>query len=271
LHEEEAEFGGGFEDEFAVAVGVGGIVEGDELVGEGASLVGEIGEASAQGFGRGSAAPGAAGFVEDLGDGLENLWGVLRDEADGFALDEKAVFADGGFDGEVLAGREADELGEFEVDGAEAVEERDEVVGMAAADGEVGAAEGSPGWGDGAVELLLANAAEELGVGGGTASGDSAKGAALAEETAEVEGLEGIGEDLWFVHRDSGAPKRANFSPLRLIGLFIIKELVVWKRQKRAKNSPLLTIQPCQRVAPLISWYGWGGRNPGARRRVVGR
>ena len=33
-----------------------------------------IWEASAQGFGRGSAAPGAAGFVEDLGDGLENLW-----------------------------------------------------------------------------------------------------------------------------------------------------------------------------------------------------
>ena len=43
-----------------------------------------IWEASAQGFGRGSAAPGAAGFVEDLGDGLENLWGVLGDEADGF-------------------------------------------------------------------------------------------------------------------------------------------------------------------------------------------
>src|ERR1017187_7247363 len=34
------------------------------------------------------------------------------------------------------------------------------------------------------------------------------------------------------------------FCPLRLIGLFIIKELVVWKRQKRPKNSPFLTIQP---------------------------
>jgi hypothetical protein len=57
---------------------------------------------------------------------------------------------------------------------------------MAPGDGEVSAAEGSPGRGTGQVELLVVNAAEELGVGGGTASGDSGKGAALAEHAAEV-------------------------------------------------------------------------------------
>ncbi len=47
LHEDEAEFGSGLEDEVAVALGVGGIVEGDELVGDGASAKGEIGNAGA--------------------------------------------------------------------------------------------------------------------------------------------------------------------------------------------------------------------------------
>ena len=123
LHEDHAEFGGGFENEFAVALGVEGIVEGDELVGDGAAAAGEIGDASAEGFGRESAVLGAAGFVEKLADGFEQLGRVVGDEADGFAIDEEGVLADGGFDGEVLLRREADELGEFEVDGAEAVEE----------------------------------------------------------------------------------------------------------------------------------------------------
>ena len=190
LHEDEAQFGGGFEDEFAVALGAGGIVEGDELVGDGAAAAGEIGDAGAEGLGRESGAPGAAGFAEELADGFEDLGGVLGDEADGFAVDEDAVFAEDGFDGEILPGRDADELGDFEIGGAEAVEESDEAVGVAAGDGEVGAAERPPGWGEGPVELFVANAAEELGVGGGTASADSGKGAALAEEAAEVYGLD---------------------------------------------------------------------------------
>jgi hypothetical protein len=52
LHEDEAQFGGGFEDEFTVTLGVAGIVEGDDLVGDGAATAGEIGDAGAQGFGR---------------------------------------------------------------------------------------------------------------------------------------------------------------------------------------------------------------------------
>jgi hypothetical protein len=151
---------------------VGGIVEGDELVGDVAAAAGETGEAGAQGGGQEIAALGAAGFVEDLADGFEDLGGVLGDEADGFAIDDDAVFADGGLDGKILAGRDADELGEFEVDGTEAVEEGDEAVGVAAADGEVGAAETFPGSGEREVELLVVDAAEELGVGGGTTSGD---------------------------------------------------------------------------------------------------
>jgi hypothetical protein len=181
LHEDHAEFGGGFEDEFAVAPGVAGIVEGDELVGDGAAAVGEIGDAGVEGLGRESMALAAAGFAEDLADGFEERGSVLGDEADGFAVDEEAVFEDSGFDGEILPGREANELGELKVDGAEAVEERDQAVGMAAADGEVGAAELLPGCGVREVELFVVDAAEELGMGGGTASGDGGEGAALAE------------------------------------------------------------------------------------------
>ena len=52
---------------------------------------------------------------------------------------------------------------------------------MAAADGEVGAAKLFPGCGVREVELFVVDAAEELGVGGGTTSGDGGEGAALAE------------------------------------------------------------------------------------------
>jgi hypothetical protein len=52
------------------------------------------------------------------------------------------------------------------------------------------------------------NAAEELGVGGGTASGDGGEGATLAEETSEFEGRSGNGRDLRFVQSDSRAPRR---------------------------------------------------------------
>src|ERR1019366_5584157 len=114
--------------------------------------------------------------------------------------------------------------GEFEVDGAEAVEEGDEAVGVAAADGEVGAAETLPGFGERAVELLVVDAAEELGVGGGTTSGDGGEGAALAEEAAEVEGLAGNGE-LWCVHGNSRAPKPASVSGWRGLTLLIITKL----------------------------------------------
>ena len=172
LHEDEAQFGGGFENEFAVALGAGGIVESDELVGDDAAAADEIGGAGTHGLGGGFAGLGAAGFAEELTDGFENLRRVLGDEADGFAVDEGAVFVEDGLDGEILPGREADELGDFEVGGAEAVEERDEAIGVAAGDGEVGAAERPPRWGDGPVELFVVDAAEELGVGGGAASGD---------------------------------------------------------------------------------------------------
>jgi hypothetical protein len=57
------------------------------------------------------------------------------------------------------------------------------------------------------VELFVVDAAEELGVGGGAASGDGGESAALAEEAAEVGGLAGNGGDLRFVHRNSRAPK----------------------------------------------------------------
>ena len=108
-------------------------------------------------------------------------------------------------------------MGELEVDRAEAVEEADEAVGMAAAEGEVDGAKGTPGWGEGAVEFFVADAAEELGVGGGAASGDSAEGAALAEKAAEVEDGAGVGGDFRFVHRDSKGSERARSGPLGLM------------------------------------------------------
>jgi hypothetical protein len=86
---------------------------------------------------------------------------------------------------------------------------------VAAADGDVGAAKLFPGSGVREVELFVVDAAEELGVGGGTASGDGGEAAALSEEAAEVEGFAGIGgdlrfvEDLRFVHRNSRAPNPA--------------------------------------------------------------
>ena len=108
-------------------------------------------------------------------------------------------------DDEVLAGRDTDEEGEFEVDGAEAVEEPDETIGVAPADGEVAAAKGLPTWGDGQVELFVVDATEQLGVGGGATSGDGSEGAALSEEAAKIEGHVGVGGDLRFVHTDSGS------------------------------------------------------------------
>ena len=62
-------------------------------------------------------------------------------------------------------------MGDFEVGGAEAVEESNEAVGMTAADGQDRAAKLLPGGGVAAVELFVVDAAKELGVGGGTASG----------------------------------------------------------------------------------------------------
>jgi hypothetical protein len=86
---------------------------------------------------------------------------------------------------------------------------------VAAADGEVGAVKLFASCGARGVGLFVVDAAEELGVGGGTASGDGGKGAALAEEAAEVEGFAGIGGDLRFVqglrfaHGNSRTPKPA--------------------------------------------------------------
>jgi hypothetical protein len=223
LHEDEAQFGGGFEDGLAVAVGAGGFVEGDELVGDVTAAAGEVGDAGVEGLGREGGASGAAGFAEELADGIEDLGSVLGNEANDLAVDVDAVLAEDGFDGEILAGRDADELGDFEIGGAEAVEESDEAIGVAAGDGEVGAAERPPGWGEGPVKLFVANAAEELRVGGGTASAESAKGAALAEEAAEVYGR--IDVDLRFVHSDSSARGETCISHREGCDLLTIKEL----------------------------------------------
>jgi hypothetical protein len=176
---------------------------------------------------------------EELADGFAEFGGILGDDADGRAIDDEAILADSGLDDGVLLDGEAEELGEFEVGGAEAVEESDEAVGVAAGDGEVGAAEGLPGWGAREVEFLVVNAAEELGVGGGTTSGDGGEGAALAEETAEVDGLAGIGGELRFVHRCSRARERDKFVPRARINLLIIKELSGRRRKKRDKFVPL--------------------------------
>src|ERR1039458_7801337 len=85
------------------------------------------------------------GFAEELADGIEDLGSVLGDEADDFAVDVDAVFAEDGFNFEILAGRDADELGDFEISGAEAVEESDEAGGGAARDGEGGGGRSPPG------------------------------------------------------------------------------------------------------------------------------
>ena len=179
-------------DEFAVVCGAGGVVECEEFGGDGVSAAGEIGDSGAHGLPWGGRAVGAAGFKEELTHGFEDLRRILGDEADGFAIDEELVFADGGLDGEILPRRDANELRDFEIDGSEAVEHGDEAVGVAAGDGEIGAAKGAPGRGDAEIEFFVADAAEELGVGGGTASADRGKGAPLSEEAAEFENVEGI-------------------------------------------------------------------------------
>ena len=181
--------------------GAGGIVEGDQLVGDDAAAAGEFGDTGVESWA--GPARAAAGFVKDLADGIQDFGRVLGDEADGFAVQHDAVFAHGGFDGEIFPWGDADEFVEFEVDGAETVEEGDDAVGVAAAEGEAGPAEFLPGWGGGEVELLVMNAAEELGVGRRTSSSDRGEGATLAEETAEFEGLTRVGGDLRFVHKDS--------------------------------------------------------------------
>src|ERR1039457_3933324 len=255
-HEGEAQFGGGFEDGLAVALGAGGIVEGEEQVGDFTAAAGEGGVS------------GAAGFLEGLADGIEDLGSVLGDETDDFAVDVDAVFAEDGFNGEILPGRDADELGDFEIGGAEAVEESDEAVGVAAGDGEVGAAERAPGWGEGPVELFVANAAEELGVGGGTASAESAKGAALAEEAAEVYGR--IDVNQRFVHSDSSARKRdMHISPATM--RFVNNKGVKWHGSgKVEKNLSHIPFPPRGKgLSPLIPWYGTAGRIQGRRRWAV--
>ena len=121
LHEDEAEFGGDFDDEIAARAGGAGRVELDELVGDGVQ-----GPRGAIAEGRG------AGTAEDAVDGFEEAGRVFGDEAESFAIDDDAVFAGGGLDGEVLFGRDAGEQDELEVGGSEAVEEGDEAIGVAA-------------------------------------------------------------------------------------------------------------------------------------------
>jgi hypothetical protein len=184
LHEHEAEFGGDFEDSFAIAGGVSGVVEIDELPDDEAAAGGEIGEAGAGGLGSARRA-GCAG--EHAIDGFDEFGGVIRDEADGLAIDVETVLLNGGLDGRELAGGDSGKFGELEEDGSEAIEEGDEAIGVAAAAAEVGGTEGAPGGGDGAVEFFVTDAAEGLRVGGGAASADGGEGASLTEDATEVD------------------------------------------------------------------------------------
>ena len=132
---------------------------------------------------------GFGGPGKEAVHGFEQAGRVGGNEADGFAIDDEAVFAEGGFKDDVLLGRDSGELGELEIDGTKAIEERDEAIGVAAAASEVLGAELAPGVGDGKVELFLANATEDVGLGGGTTSADRGERAALAEDETEVENL----------------------------------------------------------------------------------
>jgi len=71
LHEDHAEVGGNFEDEFAVALGAAVIVEGDERVDDGASAAGETFDAGAEGLGMRSVVL-LARFADELGSFI--LW-----------------------------------------------------------------------------------------------------------------------------------------------------------------------------------------------------
>ena len=136
LHEDQANLGGGFEDQFTVVGGFGGIVEGDELVGEFARTVAETDDAHASGLWSRREALETRQLAENLTDGFEDFGSVLRDETDGFSVDDESIVLDGGLDDQKFAGRDTYEQGEFEVDGAETVEKPDEAIGVAAADGE---------------------------------------------------------------------------------------------------------------------------------------
>jgi hypothetical protein len=204
LHEDEAELGGDFKDELATFAVAAGFIEGDELVGGSTGAAGDGGDAGVHGDGGGGT---ARRWGEEPIDRIAEFGSVFGDEADDFAIDHETVLADGGFDVEVLAWGNTDELGEFEVYGAEAVEEGDEVVGVAAAETEVLIAELAPRVGEGLVELVFADAANELDLGGGTASADGGEGTAFAEQDAEFEDGEGIVAGLRIVHRGSKKPK----------------------------------------------------------------
>jgi hypothetical protein len=93
LHEDQAKFGGGFEDELAVALGAAGIVEGDELVGDDPTAAGEVDYASTESIGRGCASNPGAGLTQELADCLAEFGSVLRDDADGGAIDNQVVLA----------------------------------------------------------------------------------------------------------------------------------------------------------------------------------
>src|ERR1017187_7468703 len=106
------------------------------------------------------------------------------------------------------------------------------------------------GGGEGEVELFFADAAEDLGVGGGAASGDGAEGTALAEEAAEVEDRAGLGGGSGFVHRDSNLSKRAIRGPPGLMRSLQKKELGGQNAKKRARLGPFATPARVVRVAP---------------------
>ena len=70
-------------------------------MGESAHAGGESGGAGADRRRGGSPARGGG---EDAIDGVEDIGGVFGDEAEGLSIDDEGIFADGGFDGQVLGG-----------------------------------------------------------------------------------------------------------------------------------------------------------------------
>ena len=71
LHKDEAEFGSGFDDEFAFARAGGGRVKSDELMSDDAATGGEIGEAGSHVLG---SRLGPRGTNEEGADGFGDFW-----------------------------------------------------------------------------------------------------------------------------------------------------------------------------------------------------
>src|ERR1035437_6988795 len=79
LHEDEAQFGGGLEDELAVVLGAGGIVEGGELVGDVTAAAGEFSDAGGEGPGKGGRNAWGGGLRGEAGRRHRGPWERSRE------------------------------------------------------------------------------------------------------------------------------------------------------------------------------------------------